>query len=81
MSYPGESSFPIFGSDNLNEELQGSFEDARLIPDTCSLFGSSDEKMDEGIDENLNVITNLQPVAVPKSSTAKEQQLEDAVPE
>ena len=80
VSYPGESSFPIYGSDNLNEELQGSFEDARLIPDTCSLFGSSDEKMDEGIDENLNVITNLQPVAVPKSAaTAQEEQLEDGV--
>ena len=78
VSYPYESSLPIYGSDNLNEELQGSCEDARLIPENCSLFGSSDEKMDECIDENLNVITNLQPVAVPKSAVPKEQQ-EDGV--
>ena len=73
-----ESSYPVFESENtLHEELP-SFDDEKLIPDSCSLFGSQEDRMEECFDENLNIITNLQPVSV-ANEACQEEALEEHV--
>lgn len=72
MSGRADSSYQLFENDTLNDELQRSFDDAKLIPDSCSLFDSQEDRMEDCVDENLNIITNLQPIPVSKIKSQEE---------
>ena len=71
-----ESSFPILENDTLCDEMQCSIDDAPLFKDTCSLFEAQGDGMDDCINDNLNIITHLKPIAVNKSD---EESMEDGL--
>ena len=72
LSGRAESSYQLYENETLNDELQRSFDDAKLIPDSYSLFDSQEDRMEDSLHENLNIITNLQPISVSKIKSQEE---------